>query len=265
MVAREQINHQVLAEYCEAFARSFRGNAILVKLVSRLTHYDLLIAILITEAEWRLGTRASPMTIGELKRSSNLSPRSIQVITTALRFYDLLETRVNPDDRRSQILLGTPKLDRIFLEWLQPGLLFLDHCLPPHQIKAFNILEDPDLLMSFKANAGRAYLEGALDWSRYEEMAYFGQHHAGFQLLASLLACHYQGQTYTTSAGFHSLFGVSQSHIRNILTGAAAKELVNFSVRDQAVRCTPKLINGFEQYILDELAFFESHVDIILG
>lgn len=253
------IDRDALAAYCEAFAQSYECNAILVKLFSKWVQFDLLVSLLTADAEYRLGQRAIPMTVGEIKQESGLSHRTIQILLPTLAFYRLIEIQALPNDRRSRVVIPLPKLEKVLTNWLAQAFRFIDCCKFGNARKLSPLLEDPDWFLAFKSQAGRAYLSGELPWQHYPLIAFFAERHAGFQMLAVIMSCHYRGRPYADSNRYKSLFGVSRSHLYKLLQDA--KEQGWICRRDDlpAYDPTPAMAVAFEKFVIEEAWFLLRH------
>lgn len=252
------IDREALAIYCETFANSYRYNAVLIKLVSRWDLFDMAAAIMTADAEWQMGIRQAPMAMGELKRSLRISPRSVQVLVPILSFYGLVKVCANPEDKRISWIHPLPKLEGPFLVWLLAALSFIDAC-SPEQPPLSALTKETNALQMFKAHAGRDYLNGALPWDQHELIRYFAQRDAGFQLLCSLMVSHYRNTPFNSVSSFRSLFGVSRSHLHNMLKQAKKEKWLEYDKDRRVYLCTLRMIESFETFVLAEAHFLKRH------
>lgn len=252
-------HRSALADYCETYAQSYECNAVLVKLFSRWVQFDLLVSLLTADAEYRLGNRNTPMTMGELKEESRLSHRAIQIFLPTLAFYRLIKIQTHPDDRRVRSLVPQPRLEKILTDWLTQAFRFIDRCKFNDAIPLTPLLQDPDWFLSFKGLAGRAYLSGALPWREYPLIAFFAERHAGFQLLAVTMSCHYRERPYMDARRFKSLFGVSRSHIYKLLLDAKAHGWIDRCEDSPAYVPTQAMVTSFEAFVIAESRFLIHH------
>lgn len=253
------LHHGALADYCEAFAQSYECNALLVKLFSRWIQFDLLVSLLTADAEYRLGKRITPMTVGEIKEESGLSHRAIQIFLPTLAFYRLVEIHPLPNDRRTRAVIPLPKIGKVLTDWLTQAFRFIDHCELNNAIKLSPLLQDPDWFLRFKAQAGRASLSGEFAWQDYPLVAFFSERHAGFQLLAIVMCCHYRGQPCTNVSRYKSLFGVSRSHIFKLVQDAKARGWIDHDAATAGYVPTEAMVVAFEAFVLDEAQFLLHH------
>lgn len=259
-MAKQNILHRgALADYCEAFAQSYECNALLVKLFSKWIQFDLLVSLLTADAEFRLGKRTTPMTVGEVKEESGLSDRAIQIFLPTLAFYRLIEIHPLPNDRRARTVIPLPKIERVLTDWLEQAFRFIDQCELHDAIKLSPLLQDPDWFLTFKARAGRASLSGEFAWQDYPLIAFFSQRHAGFQLLAIVMCCHYRGQPCVNVGRYKSLFGVSRSHIFKLVQDAKAHGWLFQDEVTTGYAPTEAMIVAFEAFVVDEAQFLLRH------
>lgn len=253
------LHHGALADYCEGFAQSYECNAILVKLFSKWIQFDLLVSLLTADAEHRLGARTTPMTVGEIKEESGLSERAIQIFLPTLAFYRLIEIHPSPNDRRARTVTPLPKIERILTDWLTQAFRFIDRCEFNDAVKLSPMLQDPDWFLRFKAQAGRASLSGEFAWRDYPLVAFFSDRHAGFQLLAVIMACHYRGRPCKDLSKYKSLFGVSRSHLYKLLQDAKAHGWIEQDAGLSTYMPTAAMLNAFEAFVIDEAQFLLGH------
>ncbi|MCD8516424.1 MAG: hypothetical protein LRY56_04865 [Burkholderiaceae bacterium] len=259
MPSQDILHHGALADYCEAFAQSYECNALLVKLFSKWIQFDLLVSLLTADAEFRLGKRTTQMTVGEIKEESGLSHRAIQIFLPTLAFYRLIEIHSLPNDRRARTVIPLPKLEKVLTDWLTQAFRFIDHCDLNNAIKLSPLLQDPEWFLQFKAQAGRACLSGEFAWQDYPLIAFFSERHAGFQLLAIVMCCHYRGQPCTNVSRYKSLFGVSRSHIFKLVQDAKAHGWIDQDAATAGYVPTEAMVVAFEAFVLDEAKFLLHH------
>jgi hypothetical protein len=253
------LHHGALADYCEAFAQSYECNALLVKLFSKWIQFDLLVSLLTADAEFRLGKRTTPMTVGEIKEESGLSHRAIQIFLPTLAFYRLIEIQSLPNDRRVRTVIPLPKIEKVLTDWLEQAFRFIDQCHFQDAIKLSPLLRDPDWFLTFKAQAGRASLSGEFAWQDYPLIAFFSQRHAGFQLLAIVMCCHYRGQPCMNVSRYKSLFGVSRSHIFKLVQDAKTHGWLGQEAATAGYVPTEAMVVAFEAFVVDEAQFLLQH------
>lgn len=259
MPRQAKLHRDALGAYCRAFAESYECNAILVKLFSNWIQFDLLISLLTADAEYRLGKRATPMTIGEIKEESNLSHRAIQIFLPTLAFYKLIEIHPLPNDRRARSVIPLPKLEKVLTDWLTQAFKFIDSCEFVDAIKLSPLLHDQDWFLAFKGQAGRAYLSGVFSWRDYPLIAFFSERVAGFQLLAVIMSSHYLGQPCTNVTRYRSLLGVSRSHLYKLLQNAKSHGWIDQDLVTSAYVPTQAMVTAFEEFVIDEAQFLLNH------
>lgn len=253
------LHHSALADYCANFAQSYECNAILVKLFSKWVQFDLVVSLLTADAEYRLGQRATPMTVSEVKQESGLSERAVQILLPTLAFYRMVQVNSLPNDRRVKTVTPLPRLEKVLTDWLAQAFQFIDRCEFGDAINLSPLLQDAEWFLMFKCRAGQAHRRGEFAWRDYPLVAFFSERHAGFQLLAAIMSCHYRGQPYTAYDRYKSLFGVSRSHLYKLLQEAKAHGWLDQQAQSPAYTPTDTTVMAFEEFVIDECQFLRRH------
>ncbi|UCF52782.1 MAG: hypothetical protein JSV48_27030, partial [Bradyrhizobium sp.] len=237
----EILNHPRLPEarhaYLESFVGLYQGDPFLVRLLLQAGRFLVFHSVAVLEAAQDLSRRETWFTVAALKQQLAMfgyaSDRQVDHLVARLREVGFLEQRRAPGDGRVRLLASTPALRAHHAEWLAThyvplAMLFPDHdyspvmsrnrafhalhcgaCLPFTAVSARLMMTLPDTLLFFMHAAGpliqNAVLKAAMDAADPNAAV-----------------------PYIDAA---DRFGVSRTHVRNLMKDAEAAGLVKITGR----------------------------------
>lgn len=237
----EILNHPRLPEARHAYLRSFvhlyEGDPFLVRLLLEAGRFFVFHSVAVLEAAQDPSRRETWFTVAALKQQLALfgfaSGRQVDNLVARLREVGFLEQRRAPGDGRVRLLAATPKLRTHHTEWLAThyvplAILFPDHdyspilsrdrafhtlhcstCFPFTPVSARLMMTLPDTLLFFTHAAGpliqNAVLKAAMDAADPNPAI-----------------------PYIEAA---DRFGVSRTHVRNLMSDAESAGLVRITGR----------------------------------
>jgi hypothetical protein len=233
------LNHPRLPDarrtYLGSFLQLYEGDPFLVRLLLEAGRFFVFHCVAVLEAAQDPSRRETWFTVAALKRQLAMfgyaSGRQVDHLVARLREVGFLEQRRAPGDGRVRMLAATHKLRSHHTEWLAThyiplAMLFPDHdyspvlardrafhvlhcstCLPFHPVSARLMMTLPDTLLFFTHAAGpliqNAVLKAAMDAADPNAAV-----------------------PYIDAA---DRFGVSRTHVRNLMTNAEAAGLVRIT------------------------------------
>jgi hypothetical protein len=237
----EILNHSRLPEarraYLGSFLHVYEGNPFLARLLLQAGRFFVFHCVAVLEATQDPSRRETWFTLAALKRQLAMfgyaSGRQVDHLVARLREVGFVERRRAPGDGRVRLLASTPNLRTHHIEWLAThyvplAMLFPDHdyspvlsrnrefhvlhcsaCFPFHPVSARLMMTLPDNLLFFTRAAGpliqNAVLKAAMDAADPNAAV-----------------------PYIEAA---DRFGVSRTHVRNLMGDAESAGLVRITGR----------------------------------
>ncbi len=237
----EILNHPRLPEarraYLASFVQLYEGDPFLVRLLLEAGRFFVFHCVAVLEAAQDPARRETWFTVAALKRQLAMfgyaSGRQVDHLLSRLREVGFLEQRRAPGDGRVRLLAATHKLRSHHAEWLAThyvplAMLFPNHdyspvlsrnrafhvlhcstCFPFHAVSARLMMTLPDTLLFFTHAAGpliqNAVLKAATDAADPDAAV-----------------------PYIDAA---DRFGVSRTHVRNLMANAESAGLVRITGR----------------------------------
>jgi hypothetical protein len=235
------LSHSRLPEarraYLESFVHLYEGDPFLVRLLLQAGRFFVFHCVAVLEAAQDPSRRETWFTVAALKRQLAMfgyaSGRQVDHLVARLREVGFLEQRQAPSDGRVRLLASTDKLRTHHTEWLAThhvplAMLFPEHdyspvlsrnrafhalhcstCLPFNPVAARLMMTLPDTLLFFAHAAGpliqNAVLKAAMDAADPNAAV-----------------------PYIEAA---DRFGVSRTHVRNLMGNAESAGLVRITGR----------------------------------
>lgn len=254
----EIVNHPRLPEarriYLESFMQVYEGDPFLVRLLLQAGRFLVFHSAAVLEAGQDLSRRDTWFTVAALKRQLAMfgyaSERQVDHLVARLREVGFLEQERAPDDGRVRLLATTDKLRSHHTEWLAAHFiplveLYPDHdygpvlsrnrafhalhcrtCLPFNPVSARLMMTLPDTLLFFRHAAGpliqNAALKAAMD---------AGDPNAEIPYIQAA-----------------DRFGVSRTHVRNLMNDAQSAGLVRINGRGgRTITILPRLWASYDR------------------
>jgi hypothetical protein len=254
----EILNHSRLAEARRAYLGSFldvyEGDPFLVRLLLEAGRFFVFHCVAVLEAAQDISKRETWFTVAALKRELAMfgyaSGRQVDHLVARLREVGFLEQHRAPGDGRVRLLAGTHKLRSHHTEWLAThyvplATLFPDHdyspalsrnrafhavhcgtCFPFSPVAARLMMTLPDTLLFFTRAAGpliqNAVMKAAMDAADPN---------------ASI--------PYIEAA---DRFGVSRTHVRNLMVDAESAGLVRITGRGgHSIQILPRFWASYDR------------------
>jgi hypothetical protein len=235
--------------YLDSFLDLYGGDPFLVRLLIESGRFIVYIIAAVLEAAHDPARRETWLTIGLLKRTMGLfglaSGRHIDCLVARLCEVGYLESRVCDVDRRVRILRSTPAFRAHDRAWLAAHYAPLT-VLYPHYDYDYVMRGDPDFQRVCR-RTGIAFLPLAAKlFHAVPEMVHFMNHAGGYPVLAALLqAAMTQGDALHAAVPYADVgdrFGISRTHVRELLLSAEQAGLVKLHARGgRRVEILPRL------------------------
>lgn len=237
----EILNHPRLPEARHAhlahFVRLYEGDPFLVRLLLEAGRFLVFHCAAVIETAQDLSKRETWFTVAALKQQLSTfgyaSGRQVDHLVARLREVGFLEQRPAPGDRRVRLLASTPKLRTRHAEWLATqyvplALLFPEHDYGPalSHDRAFHALH---CSMSLPFNGVAARLMMTLP----DTMLFFS-HAAGPLIQNAVLKAAMDSADPNAAVPYIEAadrFGVSRTHVRNLMKDAERAGLVRITGR----------------------------------
>lgn len=230
------VNHPRLPEarraYVNSFADVYGGDPFLVRLLLQAGRFLVFHSAAVLEAAQDLSRRETWFTVAALKQQLAMfgfaSPRQVDHLVARLREVGFIEQSQAPDDRRVWLLATTDKLRAHHTEWLAAHYVPLAKAYPDHDYgpvlsrnRTFHTLHCRACL-PFTAASARLMM------TLPDTMLFFA-HAAGPLIQNALLKAAMDAGDLTAAVPYMDVadrFGVSRTHVRNLMTSAEAAGLV---------------------------------------
>lgn len=214
------------------------------------------LAILTLHAAFVEDNRATWPTMQLLQQSVALfgvsSPRRVNDIVARLVQADFVQSHPAPSDRRARILEPTAKLIAHDLEWLYAHYTPLD-VLFPDTGYALPLKRDPAYQKAHRIIGRQMMVHGAKIMNMSPAVMLFMSRDAGIMILFKLMETALReteaDESRLSLADIGDRFGITRTHVRNVLKDAEDAGLVQASGRKFSP--TQALFDGFDLYFAD--------------
>lgn len=232
----EIVNHPRLPEarraYVAAFCDLYEGDPFLVRLLLQAGRFLVFLSAAVLEAAQDPARRETWFTVSALKRQLNMhgqaSDRQVDHLLARLREVGFIAQSRAPADRRVRLLATTDKLRSHHAEWLATHFVPLAELYPDHDYspvlsrnQAFNVAHCRAGLPFFPVSV-------RLMMTLSDTMLFFS-HAAGPLIQNAVLKAAMDAGDPTAAIPYMDVadrFGVSRTHIRNLMNAAQAAGLV---------------------------------------
>ncbi len=237
----EILNHPRLPEarraYLASFVHLYEGDPFLVRLLLEAGRFLVFLCVAVLEAAQDPSRRETWFTVAALKRQLAMfgyaSDRQVDHLVARLREVGFLEQTRAPGDGRVRLLASTNKLRTHHTEWLAThyiplAMLFPDHDYGPvlSRNRAFHVLH---CSTCFPFNPVAARLMMTLP-----DTLLFFTHAAGPLIQNAVLKAAMDAADPGAAVPYIEAadrFGVSRTHVRNLMANAEAAGLVRITGR----------------------------------
>lgn len=235
------LNHPRLPEarraYLASFVQLYEGDPFIVRLLLEAGRFLVFHCVAVLEAAQDLSKREAWFTVAALKRQIAMfgyaSDRQVDHLVARLREVKFLEQRRAPGDGRVRLLASTPKLRTHHTEWLATHYIPLATLFPDHDYgpvlarnRAFHAL-----------HCGACFpftpLSARLMMTLSDTLLFF-MHAAGPLIQNAVLMAAMDAADPNAAIPYIDAadrFGVSRTHVRNLMANAEAAGLVRITGR----------------------------------
>jgi hypothetical protein len=242
LTLEEIVDHPGLPEarkvYFDHFLRLYDGDPFLVRLLIESGRFLVFHLVALLEAAHDPERRETWPTIGLLKQKMAMfglaSGRHVDHLVGRLAAVKFLRLQPSDRDRRVRIISSTARLQAHNMAWFAAGYAPLAALYPRHDYGSA-LRADPDYY-AFHCRVGARFLPVAakLMASLPDVMLYFNRP-AGSMIVTALLQTAMASPDYPHAAvpytDIGERFGVSRTHVRNLLVAAADAGLVTLHTR----------------------------------
>jgi hypothetical protein len=237
----EIVNHPRLPEarriYLDSFLRVYEGDPFVVRLLLQAGRFLVFHLAAVLEATQDLSRRETWFTVAALKQQISMfgfaSDRQVDHLVARLREVGFLEQQPAPGDGRVRLLVITDKLRAHHTEWLAAHYVHLAALYPQHDYspvlardRAFHAL-----------HCGKCFPFGAVSarlMMTLPDTMLFFNHAAGPLIQNAVLKAAMDAGDPNAEVPYIEAadrFGVSRTHVRNLMNDAQAAGLVRISGR----------------------------------
>jgi hypothetical protein len=255
------VNHPRLAAahkaYLDRFLDVYDGDPFLVRLLIESGRFLVYHLIVVLEAAADPARRETWPTIGLLKRNMAVfglaSGRHVDHLIGRLRSLGLIELRPAEQDKRVRILSAGEKLRAHDRDWLVAHFTPLEVLYPQYDYGPI-MRRDPGFQKVLR-RAGIPFVPlGAKMLMRMPEMLLFFNHAAGAMVIAALLQAALNDPDHPHAAVPYAdvgdRFGVSRTHVRQLLVAAEAAGFVKLQARGgRRVEILPLLFDSHRKWV----------------
>jgi biotin operon repressor len=246
--------------YIEAYLGLCDGNPFHNRLMMETARTLVLAIIMVMHAAARPEDRTTWPTLGRLKAHMAgfgvSSGRRIDALVARFRQIGFLTTAPAPDDRRTRLLLPTEAMlayDRSHTRVLYMPLATM---FPGPLYQPFIDL-DPAVHLASRRAGFDHLISSAGIVARNPDAMLFGTHDGGYPVMMVLIAGA-DGEPLSYAA-IADRFGISRTHVRNLVLASEARGLVRLQGRGgHRVDVLPQLVDAFDRFMADIMVEHDS-------
>lgn len=249
-------------EFVNALLALYEHKPLLNRLLLEASRTVLVIMIMCLHARHKEDDRATWPTLhliaASMAEHGHASPSRVHDLVSQLTQIGYLEQRVAPLDRRVRIITPTRKMilqDQDFLvsHYLPLQILFPDPGYGPIMAR------DPAFQLKQRLVSRDLFALGAQILANNPIIMLFQGRDAGIMILVKMIQmAGRDGGAEPLEVSYSALgdrFGVSRTHVRNLLLEAEQMGLVRLSKgRNRSVEMRPQLVQAFDRFIADGMS-----------
>jgi len=243
--------------YIDRFLEVYGGDPFLVRLLIESGRFLVYLIVANLEAGQDSARRETWLTVGLLKQTMAMfglaSGRHIDHLIARLCSVGYMELRPSEQDRRVRVLSPTEKMRVHDRDWIAAHFAPLTVLYPKHDY-ALAMRRDPQFHAVYR-RTGVAFLPLAAKlYSSEPDMMLFLNSAAGYMVVAALFqAAMAQDDDFHAAVRYGDIgdrFGISRTHVRNLLTAAEELGLVKLHARGgHRVEILPRLWSSHDRAI----------------
>jgi hypothetical protein len=243
--------------YLDRFLHVYGDDPFLVRLLIESGRFLVYMIAVVLDAAQDPARRETWFTVGRLKQQLAMfglaSERQVDHLVARLCEVGFMELRPSDQDRRVRILKPTEKLRAHDRDWLAAHYAPLTVLYPQHDYGLI-MRRDPEFQVAHR-RTGMAFLPlGAKTLLAAPDMMLFFNRAAGHMVLAALLQAAMadpdQPHSAVAYADVGDRFGVSRTHVRQLLVAAEKAGLVKLHARGgRRVELLPRLWSSYDRSI----------------
>lgn len=249
------LSHPRLAEarraYLDAFLKVYEGDQFMVRLLIESGRFFVYYIILLLESAYDPARRETWPTIGLVKQTmaafglERASDRHIDDLIARLCTAGCLESRPSEEDRRVRILTTGERLRQHDRDWLAANYTHLALLYPQHDYREVLPCDPRFQVIHRRASIPFMSLGSALSADIPDVMMFF-DHAAGPMIISALLqsamAHGDESAVELSYADVGDRFGVSRTHVRELLAAAEERGLLKLHGRGgSSVELLPRM------------------------
>ena len=244
--------------YLDRFVDLYGQDPFLVRLLIETGRFLVFHLAVVLAASHDPAQRETWFTVGRLKRQMAMfgigtSDRHIDYLVARLRATGFMEIEVSPQDRRLRILRPTEAMLAHDRDWIAAHYAPLA-LLNPHNDYSLALRRDPAFQIAQRRVSFDFMPLGLKLLLSEPDMLLFFQHAAGHMILAALLQTASNDPDQLNAAVPYqevgARFGVSRTHVRQLLAAAEQAGLVKLLARGgQRVEILPRLWQSYDRSI----------------
>lgn len=259
--------------YLDAFLSLYGDDRFLTRLLIETSRFLVFTLVVVLAAGHDPMRRETWLTIGRLKRAmagiGQASDRQIDALVARLREVGFLTAEPLAADRRVRILAPTERMLAHDRAWLAAHYAPLAHLSPDHDY-APALRGDPAYQVAHRRTSLAFMAVGARLMLGEADMMLFFDRAAGHLVLAALLQAAMADPDQVAApvpyATVGDRFGVSRTHVRQLLEAAAARGLVRLQARGgRAVEILPRLWRSYDRGIVGGLYLHDLVHGVVVG
>jgi hypothetical protein len=241
--------------YLDGLLAVYGDHPFLVRLLIEAGRLSIFQMIATLEAAQDPARRETWLTVGRLKEKMLAyglgSGRHVDDLIGRLCAVGFLALRPSERDRRIRILTAAETLWAHHRDWLAAHFAPLAVLYPQHGYESV-LRRDPAFHHHFRRAGAETLPLGAMLFLAAPDMLLFLRHAGGLMVLAALLRAAMSGGSGTHAAvpygDLGERFGISRTHVRRLLSDAAAAGLVRLHARGgRCVELLPRLWASFDR------------------
>jgi hypothetical protein len=250
----------------------YAGDPFLTRLILEAGRFVTFGNIMCLRTRYDEADRSTWPTMGRLKEAmlqfGLSSPRRVEALVARLVHSGFLEMVPSRLDRRVRILTPTERMIDHDLDWLAAHYLPL-HVLFPDAGYAPMVQRDRTFQLAQRLASIDFFGHGAHILASNPGVMLFMSRDAGMLILIKLIQMTHAATNKSRSSlsytNIGALFGVSRTHVREILLQAERAGFVQLSGRGgQLVQLTPAVMQVFDHFIADSLSGLDLMFQIAL-